>query len=135
MSGEAPPRWEERPAFREFGVRVETVGDGIARLTVPRSAVRLRGVRDSINGGVVAWLAEAAMQVCVHSLLGDGERVGATQELSVAYLSAARGEQTAIEARMLRKGRRLAVGEVGVSDVDSGTLNARARVSCEILPA
>ena len=132
--GDVASEWQRRPFFEAFGVEIEAIEDGYARIGVPRSAVPLRGVRDSLNGGVVASLADAAMQLCVTSVLEPGEGVGETRELSVSYLSSARGERTIAEARLLRRGRRLAVGDVEVRDASDGPINAKARVSCEILP-
>jgi uncharacterized protein (TIGR00369 family) len=120
--------------LRDLGAVVEAAGDGRARLGIARADVQLRGVRDSINGGVVAALAEAAFRVCLEAALVPGERIVRTQEVSVVYLSAARGERTTFEARLLRKGRRLAAGAVDVRDVASGALNATALVSCALEP-
>ncbi|MDA0302490.1 MAG: PaaI family thioesterase [Chloroflexi bacterium] len=127
--------WEATPFFRELDLRVETAGEGFARLAVRRDAVRLRGARDGLNGGIVATLGEAAMHVCLASMLADGERAGRTRELTVAYLSGARGDVTLVEARMLRKGGRLAVGDIELTDASDGTLNAKLRVTCEVIPA
>src|SRR3972149_99697 len=66
---------------------------------------------------------------------GGGGRAGRPRELTVAYLSSARGEVTLVEARMLRKGGHLAVGGVEVRDAASGALNATLRVACEVEPA
>ncbi|MGE3855563.1 MAG: PaaI family thioesterase [Dehalococcoidia bacterium] len=129
-----PAEWEATPFFRELDLRVEAAGEGYARLGVRRDAVRLRGARDGLNGGIVATLGEAAMHVCLASMLADGERAGRTRELTVAYLSGARGDVTLVEARMLRKGGRLAVGDVELRDASDGTLNAKLRVTCEVVP-
>lgn len=131
MSGS--PDWAATPFFRQFGVTVEETRDGYARLSIPREAVRLRGARDSINGGLVAVLGNAAMQVCLHTLMGPGERAGRTHQLSVAFLDGARGDVTSIEARVLRKGGRIVVGEVELRDTADGTLNATLRVTCEVV--
>jgi len=126
--------WEATPFFRELGLRVESAGDGHARLAVRRDAVKLRGARDGLNGGIVATLGEAAMHVCLAAMLSEGERAGRTRELTVAYLSGARGDVTLVEARMLRKGGRLAVGDIELIDAADGTLNAKLRVTCEVMP-
>lgn len=129
-----PAEWEATPFFRELDLRVEAAGEGYARLAVRRDAVRLRGARDGLNGGIVATLGEAAMHVCLASMLAEGERAGRTRELTVAYLSGARGDVTLVEARMLRRGGRLAVGDVELRDASDGTLNAKLRVTCEVHP-
>ena len=120
------------PLFAAFGIEVEALEEGYARLAVERAAMPLRGVRNSLNGGVVASLADAAMQLCTGTVLQPGERAGPTLELSVSYLSSARGERTTAEARLLRRGGRLAVGDVEVRDASGGAINAKARVTCAI---
>src|SRR5690606_36222210 len=114
------------------GLKLEERSEGYARLSIAREDVRLRGARDSINGGLVAAFGNAAMQVCMDTIIGEGERAGRTHQISVAYLSGARGEITTIEARLLRRGGRLAVGEVEFRGTSDGTLNAKLRVTCEI---
>jgi acyl-coenzyme A thioesterase PaaI-like protein len=47
----------------------------------------------------------------------------------VTYLSAARGDETVVEARLVRKGGRLAVVEAEVRDAGAGVLNAKLFVS------
>lgn len=124
--------WRSRPLFATFGIELEALDEGYARLGVARESVPLRGVRESLNGGVVASLADAAMQLCASTALRPNERLGSTLELSVSYLSSARGERTTAEARLLRRGGRLAVGEVAICDASNGAINAKARVTCGI---
>jgi uncharacterized protein (TIGR00369 family) len=124
---------EATPSFREFGVHVTALDEERVVLSVPRASVRLRGVRDSLNGGVVATLAAAAGRLLVQARLAEGERAGRASDLDIAYLSAARGSVTIFEASMLRQGRQVAVCEVEVRDADDGTLNAKARVSVDIV--
>ncbi len=126
------PEWPSTPFFQQFGVRIEEARDGYARLSIACEVVRLRGARDSINGGLVAALGNAAMQVCLHTVMGPGERAGRTHEITVAFLDGARGEVTSIEARVLRKGGRLVIGEVELRDTAGGSLNAKLRVTCEV---
>ena len=120
------------PLFEVFAIEVEELGEGYARLAVERSRMPLRGVRNSLNGGVVASLADAAMQLCTETVLRPGEQPGPTLELSISYLSSARGERTIAEARLLRRGGRLAVGDVELRDASDGAINAKARVTCGI---
>src|SRR5690242_8086251 len=115
-------RAEATSSFREFGVQVTALNDERAVLTVPRESVRLRGVRDSLNGGVVATLAAAVGRLLMQARLTEGERAGRASDLDIAYLSAARGSVTTFEASILRQGRQVAVCEVEVRDADDGTL-------------
>ena len=131
---EIAAHWQRRPFLQAFGIELEALDEGYARLGVPRAAVPLRGIRGSLNGGVIASLADAAMQLCLTTVLEPAERAGETRELSVSYLSAARGERTIVEARLLRRGRRVAVGDVEIRDAADRAINAKVRVSCGIVP-
>jgi len=124
--------WDARPFFQTFGVRVALREPGRAWLEVDRTAIELRGVRNSINGGIVAALGQAATAVCLDTVLEAHERAGAAQELAVSYPSAARGARTLVEARLLRKGGRLAVLEAEVRDAGTGTINAKVVVAWTI---
>ena len=128
----AVERWQTHPIFISFGIEIEALQDSYVRLRVARTLVPLRGVRDSLNGGVVASLADAAMQLCTSTVLNQNEQVGSTLELSVSYLSSARGEYTNVEAHLLRRGGRIAVGDIEICDASDGTINAKARVTCGI---
>ena len=128
----AVERWQTHPIFISFGIEIEALQDSYVRLRVARTLVPLRGVRDSLNGGVVASLADAAMQLCTSTVLKQNEQVGSTLELSVSYLSSARGEYTNVEAHLLRRGGRIAVGDIEICDASDGTINAKARVTCGI---
>ena len=88
--------WRERPLFAAFGIEIEELSEGYARLAVERASMPLRGVRNSLNGGVVATLADAAMQLCTVTVLRPGEQAGPTMELSVSYLAAAAGSPSAM---------------------------------------
>ena len=54
-----------------------------------RSEVNVAGVRDSINGGVLASLAELSAHVALRTVINDGGRVARTQDLSISYTSSA----------------------------------------------
>lgn len=126
--------WQQQPLYALFGIELESLEDGVARVGVARDDVPLRGVRDSLNGGVVASLGEAAAQLCLTTALAADEQLGATHEISVSYLTSARGERTTAEAHLLRRGRRIAVCDVEVRDASDGAINAKIRVSLGIEP-
>lgn len=120
--------------LRLFGLQLEAGDEGSARLLAERSGIHLRGVRNSINGGIVGALGQSAAHACIEAALAPGERVAALREVSVVYLSAARGERTLVDARLLRKGGRIAVAQVEVRDAADGRLNAQILVSWAIEP-
>ena len=124
--------WQQQPFYAMFGIELEALDEGFARIGVQRDRVPLRGVRDSLNGGVVASLGEAAAQLCLTTQLRPNEVLGPTHEVSVSYLTSARGEHTVAEARLLRRGGRVAVADVELRDTADGAINAKIRVSMGI---
>jgi uncharacterized protein (TIGR00369 family) len=126
--------WNAQPYLAALDLKVASIEEGRARVVLHRSQVNVAGIRDSINGGVLASLAELAAHVALRSVLGEGGRVAHTQDLSISYTSSARSEHTVAEATVLRVGR-LAVVDVAIAEGDdrgerTGALNCRARVSC-----
>ena len=126
-AGEAP-----RSAWTEYlGCRTEEAGPGHARLVL--LIERHHANRDgSVHGGVVSSLMDSAMGVALRASYGpeDSDFLGhATLEMNVSYLRAARlGERLTAEARLLRQGHSIVVGEVEVRD-PSGDLAAKGRLT------
>lgn len=133
--GDLVREWEERPLLRGLGLTVAELNPGHARLELALNSTNATGVRDSINGGVQATVAEIAAHLAAATLLGPGEYIEGTQDVSISYLTSARAAVTLIEARVLRHGR-LTVVDVdlgpGGDEVDDGELNAKARVTCAL---
>ena len=127
--------WEQRPLLRGLGLTVSELGRGHACLELALNRTNATGVRDSINGGVQATVAEIAAHLATSTLLGSGEYIEGTQDLSISYLTSARAAVTLIEARVLRHGR-LTVVDVDLGPGDEGDtasqLNAKARVTCAL---
>lgn len=117
-----------------FSTAVEEVEAGV-RLTMQRTPVTVGGVRNSLNGGVLATFVELAGHLALRTVLGPGERVERTQEVGLSYLSSARAPETIAEARVLRAGGRLGVASVEVRDGETGALNASGRVTCVLVRA
>lgn len=137
----APPfeelvrEWEGRPLLRALGVTVSDLDPGRACLALARNETNVAGVRDSINGGVQATVAEMAAHLATTTLLGAGEHIEGTQDLGISYLASATAALTLIEARVLRHGRLTVVDvelRVGGDDADAGRINAKVRVTCAL---
>ncbi|MDP6606459.1 MAG: PaaI family thioesterase [Dehalococcoidia bacterium] len=126
-------QWQDRPFLTELGVSVDVIEEGYARLTMSRNDIAVGGIRDSINGGVVASLAELAAEIALSSTLGPGESIVSSVDVGLSYLTSALGDPTVAEGRVLRKGGRLCVCDVEVSDGENGAMNAKARVSFAIV--
>ena len=125
--------WEQRPLLRGLGVTVSEAARGHLCLEMERNDTNVSGVRNSINGGVQASVAEIAAHITATTLLGDGEYLVGTQDLSISYLYSARAMTTVIEARVLRHGRLTVIDvelRVGDEGEDHGRINAKVRVTC-----
>ena len=128
--------WEARSLLRELGITVREIEPGRVLLTMERNRTNVSGVRDSINGGVQATYAELAAHIAIGTLLGEGERIDRTQDVSVSYLYSATSKWTMAEARVLRHGRLTVVDvdvRVGEPGEDEGRLNAKARITCALV--
>ena len=125
--------WEAQPVCTALHIRVDELGEGYAKLSMPRTDVTVGGVRNSINGGVIAAYAELAGRLALSTMLEEGESIDGTVDLSVSFISAARGDRTLAEARLRRKGGRLCVSDVDIRDGESGAINAKARVTTAIV--
>lgn len=126
-------QWQARPYLAAFNISVDALEEGRARLTMSRSKVTVGGIRDSINGGVIASYAELAAEIALSTTLGPGESIERSVDVGISYLTSALGEPTVAEGRVLRKGGRLCVCDVDVLDGESGAINAKARVSFTIV--
>ncbi|MEE8337353.1 MAG: PaaI family thioesterase [Dehalococcoidia bacterium] len=124
--------WEARPFLAALSIEVAKLEQGYARLTMPRNNVTVGGIRNSINGGVIAAYGELAAKVALSTTLGPGESIEGVVDIGLSFLTSALGDPTIAEGRVLRKGGRLCVCDVDISDGERGGLNAKARVSYTI---
>jgi uncharacterized protein (TIGR00369 family) len=129
---EAKAHWDNRVLHRLFEIRLQEVGDGYARSTMPVNEHNRGGVHGAAHGGVLAFLADAVALAAISTLITPRERASGTAELNISYLSPATSIVIA-EARVLRKGRTLAVADIDMKDGD-GKMLAKSRVSYAIHP-
>lgn len=109
------------------GVRVESMHEGKARLSLVVTDSLLNPVR-TLHGGAIATLVDDAGTLAIMSADAHG-RAGVTTDLNVSYLSAARpGETITIEATALRTGRTLAFVTVDLRNAE-GKLLAHGRMT------
>ena len=128
-------RWQaggKAPGFAGLlGFRVEAFSPGEARLVCPVGPDHAN-MMGGVHGGAMAGLADAATGCALLSLLGAQERF-ATTDLQIRYLKAAPvggARMLTVTARIVHKGRRLAVADCEVGSGD--TVNARATASMMI---
>ena len=114
-------RWvDESPFGPWWGLVVETAGEGFAGVRLPYrpELQRLGGV---LHGGCAPVVADVAVWVAIIASVERGEQA-VTTHLATEYLAPARGDIVAT-ARLLKVGRRLAVGTAETRTLD-GTLVA-----------
>ena len=130
-------RWQTEglaPGFAGLiGFEVDDFAAGEARLVCPVSKHHAN-LMAGVHGGVMAGLCDAATGCALLSLLGPDERF-ATTDLQIRYLKAAPIDvgRLVVEARIVHKGRRMAVAECTVSSGED-RVHARASASMMITP-
>jgi uncharacterized protein (TIGR00369 family) len=118
------------PFNRLVGLEVLSVNAGKAVLGLAFRE-ELSQARGLLHGGVLATLADVALAVALLPTLHQGEHM-ATIELSIQYLRPViDGMRVEAEARVLRRGKTVAVGEVDIR-TDRGDLCAKSIMSYRI---
>jgi uncharacterized protein (TIGR00369 family) len=105
---------EEFVAFNKFlGVRAVEIDRGRVRLEVPfRSEFIGDPLRQSLHGGVLSSLADAAGGAAVWSAIDEPRARISTIDMRIDYLRPGRSETLVAEASVVRLGRRLGVADV-----------------------
>ncbi|MFQ5926927.1 MAG: PaaI family thioesterase [Terriglobia bacterium] len=107
-----------RRTFRRVGI-ARQMGMKLARLSPGRATLLLDARKQhlhpqgAVHGGVIATLADTALAMALFTLVPPRTQM-ATVEMSINYLAAHSTGRLRAEARVLRRGRRIAVGEVDV---------------------
>lgn len=97
---------------REMGMKLTRLGPGRATLVLDARKQHLHP-QGAVHGGIIATLVDTALAMALFTLVPPATQM-ATVELSINYLSPHRRGRLRAVARVLRKGRRIAVGEVDV---------------------
>lgn len=117
----------------QLGVTVDRVEHGAVWVRVPfRDEFRRPG--GTIAGPVMMLLADFAMYGVVLSMIGRVE-LAVTTNLNINFVRRPRPGDLRAEGRILKLGRRLAVGEVHVYAGDGGDLVAHVTSTYSIPPA
>ena len=102
--------WQGVPFVRQLGWRLERFAAGDVAVRLPYSELLLRP-GGTICGPALMALADITLYGLVLSMIGRMEGA-VTTNLSVHFLSRPAAADVLAEGRILRNGRRLAVGEV-----------------------
>ena len=123
-----------RKVFPQAPLRVEfeAVEDGYIRLRAPTTERYLRP-GGTISGPAMMTLADNAMYYLVLIMIGP-VALALTTNLNINFLRAPKLGDLIIEAKMLKLGKRLAVGEVTIRSDGSDDVVAHATVTYSIPP-
>jgi uncharacterized protein (TIGR00369 family) len=118
VSADDACRWIEKSPFAAaLGLRVESVSEEAARLSLPYRDGNANPGR-ALHGGVAASLAATGAQAVTRAALGAAAGPFHTCALQVDYLAAAIGEAVVAEARLLRRGKEMCFVEADVQTED-----------------
>lgn len=123
---------ERVPFVGQLGIKVERLDAGSARLRVPFRDDFLRP-GGTISGPVMMGAADLAVYGAVLSLIGPVELV-VTTNLSINFLRRPHPGDVIAEARILKLGKRLAVGEVEIYLDGEGEMVAHVTATYSIPP-
>lgn len=121
---EQQARFDQQGYSKHLGIEFALVEEGFARLRMPVKEHHLQSAL-TVHGGIVATIADAAAAQALHTVLSDGETFSSI-ELKINYLSPARsGDNLLAEGRIIRRGSRIAVGDMEVREEASNRLVAK----------
>ena len=97
-------RVQKIPIFHTLQMRVDELGEGFCRATVPYDR-KFDGVFDSFHGGLLMTVADSVACFAVMTLTGPDEPM-TTTDMNIRFLAPCRTDLTA-EARVIKLGRTL----------------------------
>lgn len=116
----------------QFGFRTEHIGHGEARVRLPFDEAHIRP-GGTISGPAMMALADFAMYAAVLGMIGPVE-LAVTTSLNINFLRKPGTVDLVAKARILKLGKRLAVGEITLeSDGEDGPV-AHATATYSIPP-
>jgi uncharacterized protein (TIGR00369 family) len=110
------------PFWNVFGIRIEDVGKGWARLAVAYQP-QMTNANGVAHGAIAFALSDSAVGTALAGLLAPGERIS-TVEMKINYIRPFKGGKITAEARIAHRGVQTAVGEAEVFDA-KGQLMAK----------
>ena len=121
------------PQVDELKLRVERLEQGRARVRMPFQERHLRP-GGTISGSSLCAVADVTMYLLILARLGP-VALAVTTNLNINFLRLPAARDIVAEARMLKLGRRLAVGEVAVFSDGEEEMVAHATLTYSIPPA
>ncbi len=107
-----------------LNMRLEELGEGTSRFVLPVQN-RFFNAGGVVHGGVLASVADASIAAALATVIDARRESMATVEMKINYISSVRGGDILCEARIIQRGRSVAVGEASLYG-DGGKLLAKA---------
>jgi uncharacterized protein (TIGR00369 family) len=120
---------KDTPFYHHVGIEILETDQGFAKLGLTFKEC-LTHPFGFLHGGVIASLADSAGINSVFTVLRDDEKA-LTLEMKINFLSPVKDTDIYAEAKVIHKGRTIAVSDVEVKKKD-GQLVAKAVVTCAI---
>jgi uncharacterized protein (TIGR00369 family) len=125
-------RLQESNTARQFGFVLRSAGPGRASLQM-RVRPRHMQVHGVVHGGVLAALADTAGGLATYMTAPKGTRV-ATVEMKMNYLEPVSRGIVLAEARVIRRGKNLAVVDCDLQQEETGRLVGKALMTFSLGP-
>ncbi len=121
---------ESAPYYQLLKIALDEIDAGFARFRMPfrKELAQAYGVA---HGGAIASLADTAVAFALMTLIRPGERV-TTVEMKINFLAPVSKGELIGEARVIQKGKRLALADMGVKD-ETGNWVAKGLATYMIL--
>lgn len=109
--------WKMSPFVKLLGLEIEKLEQGVcfSRLRIKDTLLNKHSV---VHGGVIYSMADISMGVAVYSTLKNKEETS-TVEIKINYLKPAKTSILTCEARIVKKGKNIAVLEAEVRSGES----------------
>lgn len=120
------------PFVKLFGFRAEDIGFGTAKVRLPYNPDHTRP-GGTISGPAIMALADYAMYVAVLGAIGN-EPLAVTTSLNINFLNKPAERDLICDARLLKLGRRLVVGDMSVHAEGDEALCAHVTATYSIPP-
>lgn len=122
--------FESGPFYQLLKMRLEELDSGFARLRMPVRQ-ELMQIFNVVHGGAIVSLADTAVAFALLTLVGPEEKV-TTVEMKMNYLAPAEEGELIGEARIISRGRRIALSDMEVKN-EEGRLIAKGLATYMIL--
>ena len=118
------------PMMADWGLKVQAIGVGSARLRLPANKKFLRP-GNTVSGPVLMGLADVALYAALLGAIGHVP-LAVTSNLTINFMRKPGHGAVRAEAKILKLGRRIAVGEVGLYPGDEPEMAAHVIASYAI---